>query len=417
MERTLMFVAVVVVCATSVGCGSIVGSVGGKLPASGGLVYSLPKAVLDVKLTDSDGDLVLTIGEPEYIADERYTYLLQYRPNAFASDTAELTVDAKTNLLQTVNSTAEDKTGQIIVELAKAAAKAAMLAQLAPEKGGIVIFERKIDPADDNAVAALVRDMNAVAEGHATRMHNKNNCSNTKQAGTNQASAKQADTEKADTCASYATLKQGPNISFIVRKPTPLDVEPADCSVGVCYRAPAPYGIEFVFNGQYAYGTIVNLPNDRPAIVLPFQRSAFVQRVNNADFENGMLKKTHIEKPSEALEVAKLPETVIDAIFTSISNLIQLKIGISDKEKLLAQSQTALLQAQKDLQNALVQMERQAAKESRPNGLLSGSSSGLHFAPRVPGMEDQKPSPNPPTVPSNQVSPSNPGKLAPRGKQ
>jgi len=404
MKRTLMVVAVVViVCATSAGCGAILGSVGGKLPASGGLAYSLPKAVLDVKLTDSSGDLVLTIGEPEYIADERYTYLLQYRPNAFASDTAELTVDAKTNLLQTVNSTAEDKTSQVIVELAKAAAKAAMLAQAAAGEE-IVILERKIDPADDNAVAALVRDMNVVAKGHATHMYNKNNCSN----------INQADNKLVDKCASYATLKQGPNISFVVRKPTPLEAEPADCSVGVCYRAPAPYGVEFVFNGQYAYGTIVNLPNDRPAVVLPFQRSAFVKRVNNADFENGMLKKAHFEKPSEALEVASLPEAVIDAIFTSISSLIQAKIDISDKEKGLAQSQAALLQAQKDLKDKRVQMEQEAA-QSRTNVLVSGSTSGRRLAPKVPAIQPQQSTS--PAGPNSPFSPGSSGTLPPGGRQ
>ena len=90
MKRTLMVVAVVVVCATSVGCGAILGSVGGKLPASGGSAYSLPKAVLDIKLTDGNGDLILTIGEPEFIPDERFTYILEYRPNPFASDSRML---------------------------------------------------------------------------------------------------------------------------------------------------------------------------------------------------------------------------------------------------------------------------------------------------------------------------------------
>src|SRR5262249_18568751 len=105
-------------------------------------------------------------------------------------------------------------------------------------------------------------------------------------------------------CVSYRALRGGANISFVVRKPAALDAELADCSVGVCYRVPAPYGIEFAFNNQYVYGTIVNLPNDRPALALPLERAAFVKRVNNVEFENGMLKKVHFEKPSEALEVA-----------------------------------------------------------------------------------------------------------------
>jgi hypothetical protein len=403
MKRKLTVLIVVVVCATSAGCGVILGSAGGKLPASGGSAYSLPKAVLDVKLTDSKGNLILTIGEPEYIPDEHHTYFLEYRPNAFASDTVELTIDPKTNLLQTVNATAEDKTSQVIVELAKAAAKVAMIAQAAVEPGGeVVIFERKIDPANDTAVAALVHDMNTFAKGHAVRMYEKNKCS------------PKPEKEKEDECASYAILQQNTKISFTVHKPAPLKAEPADCSAGVCYRVPAPYGIEFMFNDQYTYGTIVNLPNDRPAVVLPLNRTAFVKRVNNADFEHGMLKKAHFEKPSEALEIASLPDTVITAIFSSISTLIQAKIDLSDKEKGLAQSQTALLQAQKDLQEKRVAVA-QAAAQSQTSILLSGSSSGQRLAPKLSGI-NQQPSLNSQAGPGNQVNPSNPGELSPGTK-
>jgi hypothetical protein len=353
-------------------------------------------AFLNVKLSDIEGDLVLTIGVPEYMADERYTYFLQYKPNPLSSDTAELTIDPQTNLLQTVNGTAEDKTSQIIVQLAKAAA---MIAQ-AEAGAEIVIFERKIDPADDKvAVPALVSDMNTFATGHATRMYAKNNCT---------------DDNKTDKCVSYRTWKSGTPISFVVRKPLALNVEPADCSLGVCYRAPAPYHIEFAFNGQYAYGTVVNLPNERPVLVLPLERTAFVKRVDNVEFEHGMLKKVHFEKPSEALEVASLPVTVMTSIFTSISTLIQAKIDLSDKEKGLAQAQTALLQAQKDLQDKRVAVA-QAAAARQPGVLLSGSSSGQRSAPKLGSIPIPQPA-APGGLGGLPTSPSNPGELPSGGR-
>jgi hypothetical protein len=405
----------VILCACIVGsalsaCGPILGSAGGKLPGSdtdrplpksGGSAYSLPRAVLDVKLTDIAGDLVLTIGQPEYVPDEHYTYLLQYKPSMLASDTAELTIDPKTNLLQTVNGTAEDKTSQVVVQLAEAAA---MLAQAATAEEGIVIFERKIDPANDGARDALVRDMNRIATGHAAEMH-ATNCTN----------IDKKDKDKAGVCARYDALREGTKISFTVGKPDPLNVEPVDCSVGICYRAPAPYSIDFDFNGKYAYGTVVNLPNERPALALPLERTLFVKRVDNAEFENGMLKKAHFEKPSEALEVASLPATVMTGIFTSISNLIQAKIDLSDKEKGLAQSETALLQAQKDLQDKRVATQ-QSAREKQPTTLLSGSSSGrLIKAPlsRItspPALTSTAP-------PPGLISPSTPGQLPAEGKR
>jgi hypothetical protein len=44
-------------------------------------------------LSDREGALVLTVGVPEFIADERHTYLLQYKSNPLATDTVDLTID------------------------------------------------------------------------------------------------------------------------------------------------------------------------------------------------------------------------------------------------------------------------------------------------------------------------------------
>jgi len=218
----------------------------------------------------------------------------------------------------------------------------------------------------------------------------------------------------ASKCASYRALSRAANISFIVKSPANLDAEPADCSVGVCYRAPAPYGIEFTFNNRYTYGTVVNLPNERPVLVLPLERTAFVKRVDSAEFENGMLKKAHFEKPSEALEIASLPENVMTAIFTSLSNFIQAKIDISDKEKGLAQSQTALLQADKDLRDKRIAVA-QAAAQRQTNVLISGSSSGRRIAPKLGAITIPQTQP-PQGGPGGSVtSPSNPGENLPGG--
>jgi hypothetical protein len=180
---------------------------------------------------------------------------------------------------------------------------------------------------------------------------------------------------------------------------------------------PAPYGVEFIFNGQYAYGTGVNLPNSRPAPALPLERTTFVRRVNNVEFENGMLKKVHIEKPSEGLEVASLPVSVMTAVFTSISNLVQAKIDISDREKGLAQSQAALLQAQKDLQDKRIAVAQTAAAR-QPGVLLSGSSSGKRILGRLPGITPSQSQPKQPAISDGGLSsPSNPGELPLGGRQ
>jgi hypothetical protein len=421
MRRIAIVVGVVFVNAILSGCGNILGSARVDPQANTGSAYSLPKAVLDVKLSDVVGDIVITVSEPVYVPDERFTYLLQYIPNAFSSDTVELTIDPKTNLLQTVSGTAEDKTTAAIVALANAAALG-MIPQVAPGEE-IVIFERKIDPSDDEAVKDLNREMNKVAMGHSASMFNKKCTVSRAEDKTSKATkpTKKADNAvgqgdaKSDTeskesmCASYKALSQKANITFVVRKPAPSKAGDADCSIGACYRVPAPYGIEFTFNDQYSYGTVVNLPNAQPALVVPLERSAFVKRVDNVDFENGMLKKTHFEKPSEALEVAALPVTVMTAIFQSIATLIELKFNISDKEKLAAEKKVALLDAQKALADKQAAVP-QSATAGQTNVLLSGSSSGLRKLPAVGRIPvSQQPPPVGPT--STLTSPSNPGGL------
>jgi hypothetical protein len=369
MRRALMIIGLIFALSVLAACGgTLMGSVSGNLSASGGSAYCLPKAVLDVKLSDIDSDLVLAVSDPIYVPDERFTYLLEYRPNILSSDTVELTVDPKTNLLQTFNGTAEDKTSQIITQLAEAGAMIAFKTKAQP--GETVIFERSVDPADDSAVAELRKAMNAVATGHAENMYQTLNCESGK--------------ENRDKCHNYDILRKREDlISFVIRKPSPLTAEPADCSLGVCYRVPAPYGIEFTFNNQYSYGAVVNLPNARPAIVLPLKRRMFVKMVDNAVFENGMLKMTHYEKPSEALEVASLPVTVATGIFSSVSTLIQAKIDISDKEKSLAQHQAAESQAKKNLQDKQTTAAQDVANK-KTGVLLSGSSSGRRFSTKQP---------------------------------
>ncbi len=396
-QSMVLSVGVAVAALTVAGCVStpIVGSQTGLVPPSG-IAYSLPKALLDVTLSDAGGELKLTVGAPEYIADQRYTYLLQYKPDSFASDTVEITVDPKTTLLQTINTTAEDKTADTIIELAKAAAlaaRSALLAQAA-EAPEVVILEQKIDPDDEENVKTLVTRMNTAGASHANQMLAKLSCP-------------VADKTNQAQCDSYRKLSSPAQISFSIKpigQPTPAVSAVPDCSLGVCYRVLVPYRIDFAFNdGAYAYSTVVNLPNNGQPVVWPLDRTPFVKRVNNAEFENGMLKKVHVEKPSEAVEVASLPVKVVAAIFDSITNLVQFKINLSDKEKALAESQKTLLEAQRTLENARNPVPQSAGNATK--ALLAGSSGGRTINPRLQEIQIAKPA----APPAGLISPSNPG--------
>lgn len=377
-----------------------------------GVAYFLPKALLPVQLADVNGNLVLTVDKPQFVADLDYRYTLSYVPDAAASDTIEITVDPATSLLQTASSTADDKTGDLIVAIARSAATLAQLIAQSGEAPKTVLFDELIDPTKN--LDGVVRRMNAVAVKYGADTYTRLNC------GT-----KPADGDK-ERCEGYRSWRTGAPIAFTACRatgqecsvkvavaadapgaaasppaPKPAVIVPADCNLGVCYRPAQPYRIEFALNTQYQYSTVVSLPNDGPVMMWPFGRTAFVKRINNAEFQNGMLKKVHVEKPSEAVEVAMLPVNVVKAVFESITGVFKFRVDLTNGEKNLVDAQKQLLDSQNALQKAMTPQSAQQA-----NVLLSGSTNGRAVAG---GLGAITPPAQAGAFPGGSVSPSNPG--------
>lgn len=381
--------------------------------ADTGVAYYLPKALLPVQLADVEGNLVLTVDKPQFVADLNHRYVLSYVPDAAASDTVEITVDPATSLLQTASSTADDKTGELIVAIARSAATIAQLVAQSSEAAGTktVIFEELIDPAQD--ITEVVKRMNGVAMRHAAARYSDLKCSGT------------PDKEAIERCQGYTAWRTVAPISFATCQattqecrretthdaasaktdsapvPVRIPVTPSrDCAGGVCYRAAIPYRIEFTLNKTNYYSTVVSLPNETPTMLWSFNRTAFVKRINNAEFQNGMLKKVHLEKPSEAVEVAMLPVNVVKAVFESITGVFKFRVDLTNGEKSFVDAQKALLESQAALQKT---MTPQSAEQAQV--LLSGSTNGRAVASLPPIM----PAPQPGAFPGATVSPSAPG--------
>jgi hypothetical protein len=92
------------------------------------------------------------------------------------------------------------------------------------------------------------------------------------------------------------------------------------------------------------------LPQLGPISYVPMRSSAFVKTVDDVVFENGMLTSWNATRPSEVLEVVRLPVKILKAIVSVPAELIKLRVDLSDQEKGLAASQQAQIAAEAALQ-------------------------------------------------------------------
>ncbi|MFP6740060.1 MAG: hypothetical protein VCD33_00285, partial [Alphaproteobacteria bacterium] len=78
-------------------------------------------------------------------------------------------------------------------------------------------------------------------------------------------------------------------------------------------------------------------------------RTMFVNQATTIDFDDGMLRKIDIDKPSEALAAIQIPIDIVNAIVAIPAELIQFKIDTSGQSEELHEAQIGELMAREDL--------------------------------------------------------------------
>jgi hypothetical protein len=322
-----------------------------------------------VRLSDDDGALQVQLDQPISIADPANTYLLRYQPSSLSDDTVEIDLDPSTGLLTQINLTAADRTDDIIIEIAKSAA---LIFEATTEAEGRQIFSRLFDPSDETATQELVEDMNRVAIEDAA-VQRKSKCP---AAGTT-------------TCDRYASVAAGLTpITLTIAEPPPYPAPVADCSIGVCYRLAMPYRFRVEFGGSgYSVEEVQSLTNAMPPIPIDLARASFVTKVTTIDFAAGQLDKVHVDKPSEALELASLPIRVVSAFLGTLAEIIQLRVNVGTQEELLAQKELDVLNAKQNLEKAKLQQAVTESTAQANTALLIARSDGAPPARALPGFE------------------------------
>jgi hypothetical protein len=96
--------------------------------------------------------------------------------------------------------------------------------------------------------------------------------------------------------------------------------------------------------------------------------SAFVKTVNDVQFEDGAIKSWSADRPSEVLEIVRLPVKVLMALISVPAQILSLKVDVSSKEKSLADAQKAEMEAAERLR-ALKACVEASAKQSDASAL------------------------------------------------
>lgn len=318
--KTLDTIIVLVAVLLLAGCSSVIITSDHIPPdttmhSTSGAYYFLPKATLRVRLEQAGQDCQLTFDEQkgvQIVPDEDHLYIFDYNRSSLSNDT--LTVQIGTNgLLQKIESSAEDKTGDIIlklVELGKEAFKAAAVVGGVGKTGADFVFS----PEDFETVNTKILAINS-------------NC---------------------------PQIKIDPPVVKSTSEGRIAASQKAVCAQeGVCFRPLLAHTLSFVLKDDTPIEShSILIPNEAPILSLPIKRAAFVKVITNVTFDNGILKEVHIEKPSEVAAALQIPVEIAKTIASIPGEILQLKVDYTNKQRDLATAQKNSIDAAKALKEA-----------------------------------------------------------------
>lgn len=302
--------------------------------------------------------------------DDRYRLTAMHKSSIFRED--EVSIEVDKGLIKTVNTTATDRTPDIVVTLAKIAIAAFKIAAVdspvktsskgikevppakpdrwcpTPDELNVsdeaFHYEKTFDPADKLAVFKInVQLCRLGTEFFLEFSRAKFEYSSNSRKPANVKYEKYPEVK-----GKYKRLKISPIAGDGVN--------------GILYRVPILYnvnlkrGINGSIKKSYTIQTnTVALPNEGPIRVLPFKWASCVTTKYGAVFENGMLVKRTINRPSSLAECLKIPLQILQEIISLPTELIQLKIDYSSKQEELINAQRKIIEANESLRKAIEQ--------------------------------------------------------------
>ncbi|QJU57000.1 hypothetical protein HL653_03645 [Sphingomonas sp. AP4-R1] len=296
------------------------------------------------------------------VADTRLRLVADAFHSPLRDDDTKLAINSS-GLLSTANVVAADRTGDIIVEIASAFAgvgsggTAGPLALVGgePKFAGKPECEKlptkfayRLDPALGDQLSKLNNefytagfpfrlDVPPMPDGSTYAVKDKDPTIRDRQRTTGKPKTGDEYTYPIDN----ALYHKGMNGALFYRTALPQTIVLRQCNNGTaCTSIKDTVPID---------ATMTMLPQVGPISYIPMQSSIFVKTVDDVVFDNGMLVSWNATRPSEVLEVVRLPVKILKAVVSVPAELIKLRIDLSDQQKGLAASQEAQIGAQAKL--------------------------------------------------------------------
>lgn len=273
--------------------------------------YFLAKHLLRVAVSVQGAKKTLIV-TPVAVQDRSTLMQIGFNLSPLSDD--DVTVKTSDGLLKSIEAKAVDKTGDIIVEIAKAVGY--FRGALAPD-GGVVATVLEFDPFDFQQA----RQVNAML------------------------------TRKFGSCVEVEIFENTwtpgcgrMSIGTPAAEPPPSGVF-APRVPGVYYRRPLNHRVHVVENGRTSELKSYALANLAPVFRLDIERTAFVTRQTKIDFKDGAPESVQVVKESEALAVAKLPVRVVEAYVGGAVDAITNRKKLVDAQTDYVKSESAYLDA------------------------------------------------------------------------
>jgi|GEM_PF-2593586 len=241
-------------------------------------------------------------------------FMLRYHPSVMARDEMNVKVGSD-GLLTKVKMTADDKTDEVIIKLVDVAtqlSKSMLLGEAAAKgDGGTIIYDATFNPLTQS--------------GQITQ----------------ELAARFPEAKLSVAVEEIGNAGKAYHAAFRERQTSERAFS------GVAFHPTIPYTLICKASGKVVNRELMLLPDPDEIHTLPVRRSAFVEKVNDLNFDHGMLTEVTVTKPSEALAFMEIPLAMAKAITDIPANLFQVRIDQTKNATAIAEQQQKLFDAQK----------------------------------------------------------------------
>lgn len=311
--------------------------------------YYLPESILKIKTTvkvatiyNSDDNTLNAstriieqnfVTTTEIIADTKDLLSLNYKPNVLMADDIKYGVNAK-GLLETVNITTEDRTGDIIAKLAEAP-QVVLGTSGGTAKAANTIVKIKEFSADFVVKASTISSTPLPINWQIIIPN---------ELGKDEFLTVQGDFKISSPDIVLNTTTLSGLINGVNAQSTNEETE------GILTRPLKNIQLKFESNGFInTLPTNVVITDNSKLIVIPVMRTAFVKRVNKIGIQDGVILSNEITKPSSLEGFVSIPINIAKAIVSIPGQLVQFRF---DNTKRFEELEKAKLSYEKTIQES-----------------------------------------------------------------